>query len=85
MLTSMHDRQNGDRSRLDAVENSEREPTDLRPANIARPDRVETGIGTNAIPARFDLGEELQPKFALLEFVPEELSLQFELRPLTDA
>ena len=71
--------------RLDAVENCEREPPNSGAANLAKPDRVEIRIRANPGPARLDLAEELQPKPAFLEFVPEELNLQFELRALADA
>jgi hypothetical protein len=81
----MHDRQNRDRGWLDAVEHGEWEPANLRPADVARPDWVKTGIGANAVPARFDLGKKFQPEVAPFKFVPKELGLQFELGARADA
>jgi hypothetical protein len=81
----MHDRQNRDGVRLDAEEHREGEAANLRWTNVARPRGVESWIGANAGPAGFDLAEKLQPESASLEFVPEKLSLQFELSAPTDA
>ena len=85
MLTSMHDRENRDRGRLDAVEDGEWETANLRPANVAGPDHVKIGIGANALPAGVDLDEKLKPQSAPLEFIPKELGLQFELGASADA
>jgi hypothetical protein len=74
-----------DRVRFDTEEDSERKAADLRPANVIDPRRIEIGIAANAIPAGFDLDEELQSKSAPLEFVPKELGLQLELRAPADA
>jgi hypothetical protein len=85
MPAPVHNRENRDGVRLDTEEHREGEATNLRPANVACPQRVESGVSPNAGPAGFDLAEKLQPESAPLEFVPKELGLQLELSAFTDA
>ena len=85
MPTPVHDRENRNGVWLDAEKYREGEATNLRPTNVASPRGVESRIGANAGPARFDLAEKLQPESAPLKFVPEKLGLQFELSAPTDA
>jgi hypothetical protein len=81
----MHDRENCDGVWLDAEEHREGEPANLRPTNVIRPRRVKSRVSANTGPASLDLAKKLEPESTLLEFVPEELHLQFELSAPTDA
>jgi len=80
----MEHRKNRNGTCFDAVEDRERETTNLGSTDVARPRRIETRVCTNPGPTRFDLTEKVRPESALLKFVPEELGLQLEFGAPTD-
>ena len=84
MPLSVDNRQYGDGVDLQAEKDGEWEAADLRPADVATPERVDVRVGTDKRPTRLDLSEKLASEATPLKFVPEELGFQFELGAPTD-